>query len=211
MKKKLLLIGGGGHCGAVADTLLSLNAFDEIGIIDNDSDKCKCGIRVVGNDDDLPKLFAEGWNFAFICVGSIGDTYLRRKLYSNAKELGFAFPVIIDKTAAVSFSAKIAEGTYIGKLVVVNNDANIGTCCIINSGSVIEHNCKIGDFVHIAPGAVLCGEVKIGNDTHIGTGSCVRQQISVGSNSLIGIGSVVVKDVPENSVAYGNPCKVKEE
>lgn len=32
--------------------------------------------------------------------------------------------------------------------------------------------------------------------------------VTIGSNVVIGGGSVVVKDIPSNSVAVGNPCKV---
>lgn len=32
--------------------------------------------------------------------------------------------------------------------------------------------------------------------------------VTIGSNVVIGAGSVVVKDIPDNSVAVGNPCRV---
>lgn len=34
------------------------------------------------------------------------------------------------------------------------------------------------------------------------------QKVTIGSNVVIGAGSVVTKDIPDNCVAYGNPCKV---
>ena len=206
--KRLLLLGGGGHCRSVLDTLIELNMFDEIGIVDKTL--ISSNLNIVGTDDDLPILFENGWKYAFITVGSIGNTALRRKLYIQAKKIGFEFPIIVDKSAIVSRNAQIGEGTFIGKRAVVNTDSVIGICGIINTGAVIEHNCTLGDFVHIAPSATICGEVKIENDSHIGTGSSVRQQISIGENCLIGVGSAVVSDIPDNSIAYGNPCRVKK-
>ena len=35
--------------------------------------------------------------------------------------------------------------------------------------------------------------------------------VTIGKNSVIGAGSVVVKDIPENVVAVGNPCRVLRE
>lgn len=32
--------------------------------------------------------------------------------------------------------------------------------------------------------------------------------VKIGSNVLIGAGSIVTKDIPDNSLAVGNPCKV---
>jgi len=54
----------------------------------------------------------------------------------------------------------------------------------------------------------LAGNVTVGKNTHIGIGSSVIQGITIGKNCIIGAGSVVVKDIPNSSLAYGNPCKV---
>jgi UDP-N-acetylbacillosamine N-acetyltransferase len=76
---------------------------------------------------------------------------------------------------------------------------------------VIEHDNRVGDFVHISPQVACAGEVKIGSYTHIGIGSCIIQGITVGSYCIIGAGSVVVKNIDNNILAYGNPCKPKKE
>ena len=48
----------------------------------------------------------------------------------------------------------------------------------------------------------------VGNDVWIGAGVHVMPGVTIGDNVVIGAGSVVVKDIPSNSVAVGNPCKV---
>lgn len=50
--------------------------------------------------------------------------------------------------------------------------------------------------------------IKIGDNTWIGGGSIINPGVTIGDNVVIGAGSVVTKDIPENSVAVGNPCKV---
>ena len=42
----------------------------------------------------------------------------------------------------------------------------------------------------------------------IGAGVIVLPGVTIGRNSVIGAGSVVTKDIPENVVAVGNPCRV---
>ena len=209
MGKKLLLIGGGGHCHSVLDSVLKLNEYDAIGIVDYSNDTVN-GIPVVGNDEDLPRLRKNGWTDAFITVGSVGNTSLRHRLFQMVKNEGFTVPSIVDPTAIVADDAEIDEGCFIGKGAIVNAGSKIGKAAIINTGAIIEHDCIVGEFAHISPGAVLCGQVTVGNDTHIGAGSVVRQQIEIGNNSLIGAGSVVVKNIPVNVKAFGNPCKVAE-
>ncbi len=51
-------------------------------------------------------------------------------------------------------------------------------------------------------------KVKIGNNVFIGYGSIILPGVTIGSNVVIGAGSIVNRDIPDNSVAAGNPCKV---
>lgn len=50
--------------------------------------------------------------------------------------------------------------------------------------------------------------ITVGDNVWIGGGVQVMPGVTIGSNVVIGSGSVVVKDIPDNSVAVGNPCKV---
>lgn len=50
--------------------------------------------------------------------------------------------------------------------------------------------------------------IKVGNNVWIGGNVCVLPGVTIGDNVVIGAGSVVNKDIPSNSVAVGNPCKV---
>lgn len=210
MSGKLLLIGGGGHCRSVLDCVLSLNYYDDIGIVDFDSSISMLSIPVIGCDDDLPTLKSNGWTNAFVTVGSIGSTALRRKIYDKLIKMGFQCPSIIDSSANIANNVKVGEGVFIGKGAIINTGTKIGNCAIVNTGSIIEHDCSIGDVSHISTGSTLCGQVVIGNDTHVGAGAVVRQCVTIGDNTIIGAGSVVVKDISSNVKAYGNPCRVIE-
>lgn len=50
--------------------------------------------------------------------------------------------------------------------------------------------------------------IRVGNDVWIGAGVQVMPGVTIGDNVVIGSGSVVVKDIPSDSVAVGNPCRV---
>ncbi len=50
--------------------------------------------------------------------------------------------------------------------------------------------------------------ITIGNGCWLGGGVVVLPGITIGNGSVIGAGSVVTKDIPENSLAVGNPCRV---
>lgn len=54
-------------------------------------------------------------------------------------------------------------------------------------------------------------EVVIGDNVWIGGSAVICPGVHIGSNVVIGAGSVVTKDIPDNVVAAGNPCKVIRE
>ena len=50
--------------------------------------------------------------------------------------------------------------------------------------------------------------VKIGNNVWVGGSTVINPGVTIGDNVVIGSGSVVTKDIPDNVIAVGNPCKV---
>lgn len=52
--------------------------------------------------------------------------------------------------------------------------------------------------------------IYIGNNVFVGMNTLFVKPVKIGDNCIIGAGSVVVDDIPSNSLAVGNPCKVIE-
>jgi len=52
------------------------------------------------------------------------------------------------------------------------------------------------------------GGVKIGNDVWVGIGAIICDGVSIGDGAIIGAGCVVRENIPDYSIAYGNPAKV---
>lgn len=51
-------------------------------------------------------------------------------------------------------------------------------------------------------------DVYIGENTWIGAGAVIVPGVHIGKNTVIGAGSIVTKDIPDNVLAVGNPCRV---
>ena len=213
--QNIVLLGGGGHCKSVLDTLIRNNLYEEIYITDPHMsvgtvilDKA----TVIGNDKALLSLYEKGTRNAFITVGVIEPSPIRKNLYIYAGELGFHFPNLFDPSAIISSSARFGvdsesgnngAGIFVGKTAVINADAAIGECSIINTAAVIEHECVIGAFTHISVGAILCGHVSVGCNSFIGAGSTVRQGIKIGNNVLVGANSLILRDVKDGEKVVG--------
>ena len=138
---------------------------------------------------------------------SIGNCKVRKMI---AERLNCDFATAVHPTAIISPTATILEGTVVMQGAIIQTEVQIGKHCIINTKVSIDHECVIGDYVDIAPGCTISGDVHVGEGSWIGAGTTIIQGIHVGKNCIIGAGSVIVKDIPDNSKAYGVPCKIVE-
>lgn len=104
----------------------------------------------------------------------------------------------------------------------------VGENFYANHGCVILDGAKVrfGDNVFIAPncgfytaghpvdaerrsrGLEYAWPITVGDNVWIGGGVQVMPGVTIGSNVVIGSGSVVTKDIPDNVIAVGNPCRV---
>lgn len=130
--------------------------------------------------------------------------------------------------------AEIGENCYIeppfhsnwgGRHVHFGNGvyANFGFTCVDDT------HIYVGDHTMFGPNVILATAghpilprlrekafqfnkpIHIGRNCWLGAGVIVMPGVNIGDNSVIGAGSVVTKDIPENVVAVGNPCKVLRE
>ncbi len=186
MKKKILLVGFGGHSRSCIDIIENTNKFKIVGYVEKNK-KSKIhdsNIKILGYDNDLYKIF-KNIKYAHISIGQMKDLNLRKNIFTKLVRIGFKMPAIISKNSVVSKNnVKIGSGSIIMNNVTINSNTTIGENCIINTGSIIEHDCFIESHTHVGPGSIINGGVKIGKQSFIGSGSVIKQKVEIKQKSF---------------------------
>lgn len=208
MKKKLILIGGGGHCRACIDVIEQIQEFDIFGILENDDliGQNVLGYPVIGTDEDVPKYVRLGYSF-LVGVGQIKSAEIRKKIFEFLKKNKANIVTIVSPSAYISKHAEIGEGTIVMSNVNVNAGVKIGSNVILNTGATIEHDTTIGSHVHVSTHAVINGDCNIEDEVFIGSNATISNQINIAKSGVIGAGAVVVKDIIEKGIYIGNPVR----
>jgi len=104
----------------------------------------------------------------------------------------------------------------VGENFYINHNCVILDCAKVTFGDDVFIGPNCGFYTAIHPldyklrnaGYECAKPIEVGNNVWIGGGVTVLPGVKIGDNSVIGAGSVIVKDIPSDSVAVGNPCKV---
>lgn len=120
----------------------------------------------------------------------------------------------------VHFSSRIL---YWKNIEIGNRCApGMSSSCYIQArnGIIFGSNVRIGPGVGIISSGhnlndydshIQAPPIKIGNNVWIGMNAVIMPSVTIGDNVVVGAGSVVTSDIPSNSIAAGNPCRVVKE
>ena len=126
------------------------------------------------------------------------------------------------KSIALGKWIRLRLGTQVLSGVTIGNGVFVGRQCSIGCDTVLQDNVTLADRVCIlssthdfsnsekrAGKTYSLGKTIVGKGTWIGCGAIVLPQVRyIGKGAVIGAGAVVTKDVPDHSIAVGNPAKV---
>lgn len=135
----------------------------------------------------LKEMFAE-----------IGDgCYIEPPLHSNWG----GHHVHFGRNVYANFNLTLVDDThiYVGDYTMFGPNVTVAT-----AGHPILPELREQGYQYNAP-------VRIGKNCWIGAGVVIVPGITIGDNVVVGAGSIVTKDLPDNVVAVGNPCKVLRE
>lgn len=218
MATNIVILGTGGTCFDILDTLLDINdtpnpkqfggPFHFLGFLDDNPPHSKIANKfaVLGSLKDAQSIkdafFING-------IGSPRSFLKKEKLIDSLGIDQNRFATIIHPTASVSRFSSLGPGSVIFQNATVTSNVSIGSHVVVLPHSVVSHDSTIGDYSCVAGGVCVSGNVTIGKSCYLGTNSSIRDGITIGDNSLVGMGANVISDIPPNSTFIGNPAQQK--
>jgi sugar O-acyltransferase (sialic acid O-acetyltransferase NeuD family) len=207
MEINLLILGKGDNIiTMILDNLYSINNIPNIHIYNNmnlpilntfEHDGFNISVLDNVNMDD----------YTMLTLGVYQPTHKKKIVETLNPDINKFVSIIYDGLD-ISYISKIGRGLLINSKVSIAAHTTIGDFVSINRHVSIGHHTNIGNYCSINPGTNIAGNVTIGEGTTIGMGTNILHQVKIGKNSIIGAGSVVTKDIPDNVVAYGSPCRI---
>lgn len=206
--EKIVIYGAGGFAKEIIWLIEEINnkekKWELLGLIEDNSDNFEKeinGYKILGGRDHLKSLPDD----IFVVI-AIGNGNIRKKIFENFPNKKYA--TLIHPNVKVSSTNKIGEGSIISSGCNLTVNITIGNHSNINLNCTIAHDCEIENFVSVFPQVAISGSVKIGSNTTIGTGSAIIQKLTIGENVTIASMANVTKNIPNDSIALGNPIKI---
>jgi sugar O-acyltransferase (sialic acid O-acetyltransferase NeuD family) len=208
--KDIIIVGASGFGCELAQHVLDVAAgradIRLKGFVDDDPAKqaeigAVLAVRVIG--DTLAYAIQENDRFLI----SLGDPNLRKLLSERLGARGARFFSLIHPTAYVAPSATLGAGCIIGPFANVGSNARLGEHVMLNLYASAGHDTHVGSCSVISPYGIANGGSVIGERVLFGTHAVVTPNRKVGDQSHVAAGAVVYRDVPELTLAAGNPAK----
>jgi len=157
---------------------------------------------------------------------------LRNLKIGNNVTIGGKIYIRMRKTSRIVLGDGVRTGTEVWLVTANDAEINVGENSILNSynilngghGLKIGANCIFGGFVYIntsdhgfRKGELIQKQgffgapVEIGDDVWLGGHVFINKGLKIGNGAVIGAGAIVTKNIPEYSIAVGNPAEVIRE
>jgi acetyltransferase-like isoleucine patch superfamily enzyme len=130
--------------------------------------------------------------------------------WDRAKKLNFGEGSSIYDSSLVFGKVKVGVNCWIGPNTIIDGSGglHIGNYCTISAGAQIYSHDNVKQTLSSGLAEIERTPVSIGDNVYIGSNATIIKGVRVGNFCVIGAYSFINKDVPNNSIVFGQPGKV---
>lgn len=160
------------------------------------------------------------------------DAHLSNLIIGDNVTFGGKVYIRMRKNGRITLGNGVRTGTEVWLVTANNAEINVGENSILNSynilngghGLKIGANCIFGGFVYINTSdhgfrkeeliqkqGFFGAPIEVGDDVWLGGHVFINKGVKIGDGAVIGAGAIVTKDIPQYSIAVGNPANVIKE
>jgi sugar O-acyltransferase (sialic acid O-acetyltransferase NeuD family) len=204
--KKLMILGAGGFARRLI-SLLDMQLYDEIVLLDNYSKESRVmGYPVIDKLDNYVKYSPDEYD-AFVAVT---ENRTRADVLFSLRQMKFKIPTIVHPRAYVDKNSKLGEGIFVNAGAIIEAFTELGHGCYIDLGAIVSHDSVLEHCVNLCPNAAIAGGVHLKACSFLGISASVIPHLIIGENTVIAAGAVVTKNIPANVMAAGVPAVIKK-
>lgn len=178
----------------------------------SEKNKMLRGELYYANDAELAeeRIRAQGLCFDFNNTHPSNTEGQQRIMKQLLGATGESFAIMAPFHCDYGYNIKIGENFFANYNTVMldcapitfgNNVFVAPNCGFYTAGHPIDVKRRNAELEYALP-------ISVDDNVWIGAGAHILPGVTIGNNTVIGAGSVVVKDIPDNVVAAGNPCRV---
>ncbi|SIQ38670.1 acyltransferase [Marinobacterium stanieri] len=136
-----------------------------------------------------------------------GDYIVDR--WEKSKTLGFGSGTSVYDSCLVLGDVSVGKDTWIGPYTILDGSGGlrIGSNCTISAGVQIYSHDTVEKTISGGLKSIEYSETYIGDRCYIGPNVVISKGVTIGQGSIIGANSFVINDIPNDTKAFGTPCR----
>lgn len=131
-------------------------------------------------------------------LGSCGDDHIN---IESPFHCDYGYNIFVGENFFANYNLVVLD---VGKVTIGDNAQIAPNVSIYTAGHPVHPDSRNSGYEYGI-------DVTIGDNVWIGGNTCIMPGVTIGNNVVIGAGSVVTKSLPDNVIAFGNPCRVFRE
>ena len=145
-------------------------------------------------------------DFEFIIA--VGEPSARAFLLKRIEENGYKLATLIDPSATISPTARIAPGCIVNAQSIVSSKVVMEKNCFLGFHVVVGHDAHLKKNTVVCPMVTVGGGSIVGENTFIGLNSSMKEGVNLGDHVIVGMGAMVFRSVEDGCTVLGNPARV---